>query len=67
MSRFENFEVFFNFKFLFTYTFTHSYICVFEGKVFCVGRYNASCFGIFFEHVVDKLFLEDSGGLEKDL
>ena len=41
-------------------------VCVFGGKDFGVRRCNASCFGIFFKYVAE-LFLEDSGGPEKDL
>ena len=35
--------------------------------MFCVGQCNASCLGIFIEHVSEKMFLDDSGDPEKDL
>ena len=60
---FEKFDIFL--LQIFLHSFIHSFIC-FLGKVFCVGRCNASCFGIFCEQVADKLFLKDSGGPEKD-
>ena len=40
-------------------------VCVFQAKVFCVGRCNGSSFGIFLSSSY-LLFLEDSDGPEKD-
>ena len=57
-------KVFFNFKLFLNHTLIHSFcFFMFGAKVFCVGWCNASCSEIFNY----SLFLEDSGGPEKDL